>query len=74
MFGGSSHDVTNVEEIEAQFEPLSPEDLAQIRDWLLERDWAEWDRQIKVDAAAGKLEKLFEKAEADHRAGKSTEL
>jgi hypothetical protein len=33
-----------------------------------------WDRQIERDAAEGKLDKLFEKARADHRAGKSKAL
>jgi hypothetical protein len=45
--------------------------------WLLEENWAGWDRQIEEDAAAGRLEKLdrlFETALADHQAGKSQEL
>jgi hypothetical protein len=40
----------------------------------VEHDWAEWDRQIERDSTAGKLEKLFSKARADHAAGKSTAL
>jgi hypothetical protein len=34
----------------------------------------EWDRQIELDSAAGKLEKLFEKARVDHANGKSKKL
>jgi hypothetical protein len=37
-------------------------------------DMDAWDRQIERDAAEGKLDKIFEKARADHRAGKSKEL
>jgi hypothetical protein len=37
-------------------------------------DMDAWDRQIERDVAEGKLDKLFEKARADHRAGKSKEL
>ena len=66
--------MTKVEAIEHQIKALSPAELAELRDWLLEHDWTEWDRQIVHDSAAGKLEKLFTKARADHAAGKSTKL
>ena len=66
--------MTKLEAIEEQIKALSPGELAELREWLLEHDWAEWDRQIERDSAAGKLDRLFEKARADHAAGKSTKL
>jgi hypothetical protein len=66
--------MTRVQAIEEQIRTLSPGELAELREWLLEHDWAEWDRQIENDSAAGKLDKLFAKARADHAAGKSTKL
>jgi len=66
--------MTRVQAIEEQIKALSPDELAQLRDWLGEHDWAEWDRQIERDSAAGKLEKLFATARTDHAAGKSTKL
>jgi len=66
--------MTKVEALEEEIKKLSPEELAQLREWLLERDAEEWDRQIERDAASGKLDKLFEKSLADHRAGKSREI
>jgi hypothetical protein len=60
--------MTKVEQIAQR---LSPEEFAQLREWLLEQDWAEWDRQIERDAAAGKLDRLMKQALADHAAGKS---
>jgi hypothetical protein len=66
--------MTRLQAIEEQIKNLSPGELAELREWMLEHDWAEWDRQIERDSAAGKLEKLFEKARADHGAGKSTKL
>lgn len=66
--------MTKVHAIEEQIKQLSPVELAELRDWLLEHDWAEWDRQIERDSANGKLEKLFTTARADHVAGKSTKL
>jgi hypothetical protein len=58
--------MTRVQAIEEQIKTLSPGELAELRDWLLEHDWAEWDAQIERDAAAGKLDKLFAKARQDH--------
>ena len=66
--------MTRVQAIEEQIKTLSATELAELREWLLEHDWAEWDRQIERDSAAGKLEKLFAEARADHAAGKSTKL
>ena len=66
--------MTKVQILEEQIEKLSPEELAELRDWLLERDAEAWDREIERDAASGKLDKLFEKSLADHRAGKSREI
>ena len=53
--------MTVLEQIESEIRRLSPEDFAKLRDWLLELDEQEWDRQIDSDAAAGKLDKLFER-------------
>ena len=66
--------MTRLEAIEEEIKKLSSPELAELHDWLLEHEWAEWDQQIERDAAAGKLEKLFAKARADHAAGKSTKL
>ena len=63
--------MTKLGALEEEIKKLSPEELAQLREWLLERDAEEWDREIERDAASGKLDKLFEKSVADHRAGKS---
>ncbi len=66
--------MTKLEALEEQIMKLSPEELAQLREWLLERDADEWDRKIERDATSGKLDRLFEKSVADHRAGKSREI
>lgn len=66
--------MSKVESIEQQIKALSPEELAQLRAWFAEFDWALWDRQLERDAAAGKLDALAEKALRDHAAGKTTPL
>jgi len=60
--------------LEEEIKKLSPEEMAQLRDWLLERDAEQWDREIERDAASGRLDQVFEKSLADHRAGKSREI
>ena len=47
-----------VHEIEDAIEKLPPEDLAAFRQWFSEFDAANWDRQIEVDIAAGRLDRL----------------
>ena len=64
--------MTRVQAIEEQIKSLSHDELAELREWLLEHDWTEWDQHIEEDSRSGRLEKLFAKARADHAAGKSS--
>lgn len=53
---------------------LSPDELAQFRQWFAEFDGDAWDEQIESDAAAGKLDALAEEALVEYNAGKATEI
>ncbi len=66
--------MTRVEAIEEEVEKLSQAEFSELRDWILERDWERWDRQIERDAAEGTLESLFDRALQAHREGKSREM
>lgn len=66
--------MSKVESIEQQIKSLSAEELAQLRAWFLEFDWALWDRQLERDVAAGKLDALAQQALRDHAAGTTTPL
>lgn len=66
--------MTKVQALEEEIEKLSPTELAELTEWLADREDEAWDREIERDAASGKLDKLFEKSLADHRAGKSREI
>ena len=63
-----------VEHIEEQIRELSSKEFAELRDWVLERDWAAWDAQIERDADSGKLDKLVSEAKADYERGKARNL
>jgi hypothetical protein len=54
--------MTNIEAIEQQISRLSPEELAQFREWYVDFDALVWDREIEADAGAGKLDALGDKA------------
>jgi len=51
----SATPMTKLQTIEEEIKKLSPEELAELREWFLERDAEEWDREIERDAASGKL-------------------
>jgi hypothetical protein len=61
--------MSRVEEIEAAIEGLSQEDYRRVARWFVERDQSLWDQQLDRDNASGKLDFLFEEADADVEAG-----
>ena len=63
-----------IEEIEAQIQKLSQEELTELREWFLEQDWKAWDSQLEADVKAGKLDTLVSEARAEYRAGRAREL
>jgi hypothetical protein len=52
-----------VQEIEAAIESLPREEFVRLRNWFLEKDWADWDEQIEADSASGKLDFLIKEAQ-----------
>jgi hypothetical protein len=66
--------MTKLEDITRAVEQLSPEELAQFRDWFEEFLAQNWDEQIERDIKAGKLDWLAEEARADYEAGLSLPL
>ena len=66
--------MTKIQRLERQIKELTPNELAAFRKWFDQYDSVVWDKQIEEDAAAGKLDKLAEKALADHKAGRTREI
>jgi hypothetical protein len=62
---------TAVEQIEAEILKLSPKELTQLTDWVLDLDEQQWDKQIESDAAAGKLDFLAKEALLELESGES---
>ena len=66
--------VMTLNELEKAVAKLSPEELAEFREWFHRFDMDEWDRQIARDSESGKLDKLIEQAKRDYAAGRGREL
>ena len=66
--------MTRVQRLEQEIKDLTASELLAFREWFNEYDADAWDRQIEEDALAGKLDKLAEKALADHKAGRTGEM
>ena len=66
--------MTKLEQIQSTIEQLTPTEIARLREWLDELNERLFDEQIERDAKDGKLDKLAEKALAEHRRGLSRKL
>ena len=66
--------MTKIQRLEKEIEELTSSELAAFRKWFREYDAAVWDEQIEQDAIAGKLDRLAEKAIADHKAGRTEQI
>jgi hypothetical protein len=66
--------MSSVETIEKQVRALTPQELAAFRDWFIEFEWENWDRQLERDVASGKLDALAQKAREAHAAGRTRPL
>lgn len=67
--------MTAVQELNKRLQELPESEREAMAAALLEEmDAREWDRQIKADYDAGRLDHLIEEAKADIAAGRTREL
>jgi hypothetical protein len=66
--------MTKLNKLEEEVRGLDRKELAVFRNWFQDFDAEEWDRQIEMDVASGRLEALAEKALKEHKAGKTQEI
>ena len=65
--------MTRIQKLEQEVRKLAPSELEAFRKWFQDYDSDQWDSQIEEDALTGKLDRLAQKALADHKAGKTSE-
>ena len=63
-----------VTEIQEAVRKLSTGELKELVQWLDEFSESLWDRQIKEDLKAGKLDPIIKQARQDFRDGKCQEI
>ena len=66
--------MSTVAEIQQAIMSLPKSEYAQLRRWLQDYDWEEWDREIEVDSEEGKLDFLAAEAAEAKRQGTLKEL
>ena len=66
--------MTKIDHIKAAIAALPADEVARLREWLMELDEQRFDEQIERDAAAGKLDELIAKARDNYKAGRLSEL
>ena len=66
--------MTRIEEIENAVTSLPAAEYCQFRDWFLERDWAQWDKQIQADSESEKLDFLMKEAKEEKNRGNLRDL
>lgn len=66
--------MSDVEEMESRVRNLSPDALAQFREWFHQFENEHWDQQIEADLNAGKLKELIATARDEFAQGKAREL
>ena len=66
--------MSKLENIQAAIESLSEEEYSRLREWFVEKDWGQWDRDIEVDSQSGKLDFLVNEALQEKSKGRLTDL
>lgn len=61
--------MNTVEEIERAAEHLAPTEFARLASWVSARYHDLWTREMERDAALGKLDFLFDEADAGRNSG-----
>ncbi len=64
--------MSGVNEIEAAISGLPREDFFRLHAWMKQRFEDQWDRQMREDAEAGRLDHVAEEALAEYHAGGTT--
>ncbi len=63
-----------LKKIQEDIMALPQREFIKLRDWILERDWSQWDQQLEKDIAGGKLDFLVEEAQNESESGTLREL
>ncbi len=66
--------IMTVEQIEKAILNLSETDFSELRNWLLDLDYQQWDQQLEQDIKDGLLDDIAKEALAEFEAGDYQEI
>jgi len=66
--------MSKVDELKSAIEALPEDEYVELRQWFSEKDWQNWDEQIKADSKVGKLDFLIKEAKNEKKSGKLRDL
>ena len=61
--------MTSVAEIKQAIMELPEAEYTELRRWLIDQDWEQWEREFEEDVKAGRLDFLAEEAMAAKERG-----
>jgi hypothetical protein len=61
--------MSKVEKLKKEIEELPKEEFTELFQWLSEKDWENWDREIETDSESGKLDFLVKEARQAKKKG-----
>ncbi len=61
--------MSEVDELKTTIERLSSEEVAELFQWLSEREWERWDKEMQADSQAGRLDFLVREARQEKAGG-----
>jgi len=66
--------MSQIEQIKQSIESLSKQEFTLLRKWFSQKEWGKWDKQIKEDSKAGKLDFLVNEAGKEKQSKKLRDL
>ena len=66
--------MSKVDELKAEIERLPSKEFAELFQWLSEKDWERWDKEIEADSQAGRLDFLGREAREEKAKGSLKDL
>ena len=66
--------MSKIDELKAEIERLPSKEFAELFQWLSEKDWERWDKQIEADSQAGRLDFLVREARQEKSKGTLKDL
>ena len=64
----------DLKKIKKEIEKLPESDFAELRRWIAEKDWKNWDNEIENDSHANKLDFLIDEAKKEKKDGNLNDL